>query len=68
MKIKKHSEVIDKWPSMEVFAQDIEVKFHTVYSWYYRGNIPCKHWSKVIETGKERGIRITAQALLDASA
>ena len=65
----KHSNpiggLIDKWPTRQSFASDIEEPVDRVHKWAQSGSIPQRAMSKVITAAGSRGIPLTAQQLID---
>jgi hypothetical protein len=59
-----HRDIIDRWPSMRAFAEDIGVPYVNVNMMRQRRNIHFRHWDRVIEAAKERGIRGVTLKLL----
>lgn len=52
----KHSDVINLWPSLGAFAEDIGVQYGTAKAMRRRGSIPANRWIVVVEKAAERGI------------
>jgi acid phosphatase class B len=52
-----HRDIIDRWPSTRAFAEDIGVPYVNVNMMRQRRNIHFRHWDRVVEAAKERGIR-----------
>jgi len=67
MKIKTHSDIINKWPSVEALSIAIGVKYPTIHAWRSRDSIPSRHWQDVIKAGKKIGVKLTPKILLDTS-
>lgn len=53
--MKTFTDVINLWPSLSEFADDIGVKYVTAQVMRYRGSIAPTHWSLVAEAAKRRG-------------
>lgn len=62
------SEVIDLWPSVEDFASDIGVPFHTAKNWRARNSIPAHRWMQVLRAAKKRRLPINAELLTRVAA
>lgn len=50
-----HGQIIDLWPSISAFADDIGQKADTVRRWRLRDEIPLKHWNDTAKAAKLRG-------------
>lgn len=59
------SGIIDKWPSLQEFAEDIGVKYVTAQVMRHRNSIDSKHW-KALVCGAEK--RLFADVTLEALA
>lgn len=57
------AEIIDLWPSIEEFASDVGVPFHTARNWRARGSIPAYRWAAIIDSGRRRKIKVTSEQL-----
>lgn len=56
--------VIDLWPTQRLFAKDIGVTPQSVNVMHKNNNINHKHWPRMEEKAKERGIkRVTYKKL-----
>lgn len=51
-----HPEIIDLWPSIEAFADDVGAKVATARKWRQRGRIPSEYWVKTEQAASERKI------------
>ena len=51
-----HSDIINLWPSLAAFAQDIGVPYVTAKAMRRRGSIPAPYWIRVVACARERGI------------
>jgi hypothetical protein len=51
-----HSELINLWPSLREFADDLGVLYGTAKAMRRRGKVPAEHWLRMVEAAKERGI------------
>jgi hypothetical protein len=57
------SDLIDLWPSVEDFASDIGVPFHTARNWRARNSIPAYRWAAVVAAAKKRHLSVSADLL-----
>lgn len=51
-----HAHVINLWPSLAAFAEDIGVAYVTAKAMRRRGSIPSCYWVRVIDAAKKREI------------
>jgi hypothetical protein len=51
-----YTEIIDRWPSLHTFADDIGVRYGTAQVMRYRGSISAKYWQRVVAAAADRGI------------
>ena len=64
-----HSQIIEKWPSLSVFAADLSVSYGTAKAMRRRGSIPPAYWPTVVAKAKARRIiGVTLQSLVEAKA
>jgi len=64
-----HADLINLWPSLTVFAEDLRVRYVTAKAMRRRQSIPAAYWSRVVECAAARGIDgITLEVLADAIA
>ncbi|AXV15089.1 hypothetical protein CYG48_04870 [Neorhizobium sp. SOG26] len=64
-----HAEIINKWPSLSDFADDLGIQYGTAKAMRRRGSIPPEHWLKVTYQAVCRGIPgITLEVLAAAVA
>lgn len=62
--IKSFRDVIELWPSIGEFAEDIGVKYVTGQLMKHRDSIDADHWVAVVEAAKRRGFKgVTYEAL-----
>jgi acid phosphatase class B len=59
-----HRDIIDRWPSTRAFAEDLGLPYVNVNMMRQRRSINVRHWDRVIEAAKERGIRGISLKLL----
>jgi hypothetical protein len=52
-----HETIINLWPSLSVFADDIGVSYGTAKAMRRRGSIPPQYWPRMIAKAVERGIK-----------
>ena len=62
--MKTFRDIIDQWPSGVALASDLGEQPGTVRSWRLpdRG-IPSRHWPRLIEAARRRGIYLTYEML-----
>lgn len=53
--IKSFRNIIELWPSIGDFADDIGVKYVTAQVMKHRDSIDADHWVAVVEAAKRRG-------------
>lgn len=63
-----HRDVIDRWPSLREFADDIGVPYGTAKQMRRRNSIPDEYRSAVVEKAKERDIEGVSFELLTLTA
>lgn len=51
-----HRDVIDRWPSLRAFADDIGETYNTTKAMRRRGSIPVEYWPRVVASAVARGI------------
>ncbi|MBE0530262.1 MAG: hypothetical protein IH626_05500 [Rhodospirillales bacterium] len=49
------SDIIDLWPTAEVFASDVGINGALARQWRRRNNIPAAHWARVVDAASVRG-------------
>ena len=54
--MKTFRDVIDSWPSLQAFADDLEVAYVTAQVMRHRNSIASKRWQRVVECAGHRGI------------
>jgi hypothetical protein len=59
-----YTEIIDRWPSLSTYADDIGVRYGTAQVMRYRGSIPAKYWKRVVTAAARRGIEGVSLDLL----
>ena len=61
-----HSDVINLWPSLGAFAQDLGVPYVTAKAMRRRGSIPAPYWVTVVARARERSIEnVTVERLAE---
>lgn len=56
--------VIDRWPSLQAFADDLEVPYVTAQVMRHRDSISPDHWERVVATARDRKISGVSYELL----
>lgn len=56
MRYADHLSIIEAWPSLTDFAEDIGVSYNTAKHIRRRGRIPADYWTRLVEASKRRGI------------
>jgi hypothetical protein len=51
-----HAEIINKWPTLSDFADDLGVQYGTAKAMRRRSSIPSEHWLTVIAKAGDRDI------------
>ncbi|HLP67381.1 MAG TPA: hypothetical protein VK181_07665 [Rhizobium sp.] len=64
-----HTDIINSWPTLTDFANDLGVAYGTAKAMRRRGSIPSEHWLAVVSGAEARSIPgITLEALAKAAA
>ena len=64
-----HADLINLWPSLTLFAEDLGVPYVTAKAMRRRQSIPAGYWSRVVECAVSRNIEgVTLEALAEAVA
>jgi hypothetical protein len=64
-----HAEIINCWPTLSDFADDVAVAYGTAKAMRRRDSIPSEHWIAVVAGAQQRGISgINLEALAQAAA
>lgn len=64
-----HASIINLWPSLSDFADDLSVAYGTAKAMRRRGSIPPQYWPVVIRKADEREIEgVSLEALVSAVA
>jgi hypothetical protein len=66
-------EILCKWPDRQAVHEDAScadtsLSMVAIHRWFQRGNVPAKYWSALIDGAKRRGIAVTAEDIVSASA
>lgn len=64
MHIDTHADVVSLWFSAAELARDLGLDPQVVQKWRTRKVIPAKYWPALIEAGKRRRFKITADMLM----
>lgn len=62
--------IIDKWPSLQAFADDLGVKYVTAQLMRHRDSIASKHWNRAVTSAHKRkihGVTLEVLAALQAA-
>lgn len=51
-----HSDIINLWPSLSQFADDLGVRYGTAKAMRRRGRIPSEYWFRLAQKAEERGM------------
>jgi hypothetical protein len=49
-----HADIINLWPSLSAFAEDIGVPYVTAKAMRRRGSIPSGYWTQVVKCASDR--------------
>lgn len=64
-----HAPIINKWPSLSVFAEDIGVTYGTAKAMRRRGSIPSEYWLSAVTKAALRDIKgVSLKELAEAVA
>lgn len=58
--------LLERWPSRAVIAQDLDVPYPTVGTWYRTGSVPQWYFTALLASAATRGIPLTAEELAQA--
>lgn len=58
--------LLERWPSRAVIAQDLDVPYPTVGTWYRTGSVPQWYFTALLASAAARGIPLTAEELAQA--
>lgn len=51
-----HALLINRWPALSAFADDIGVPYVTAKAMRRRGSIPAAYWLRVVECARARNL------------
>ena len=54
--LETHRDIICRWPSLAVFADDIGVSYEAAKKMSQRRSIGREHWLKIVDAALRRGI------------
>lgn len=64
-----HALLIDLWPSLSAFADDLAIPYETAKAMRRRGSIPAGYWKRMVESAADREIcGVTLERLADLAA
>ena len=64
-----HADLINLWPSLSAFAEDLDVQYVTAKAMRRRDSIPAGYWLHMIASAEARGIEgVTLDVLAPAAA
>jgi hypothetical protein len=64
-----HADLINLWPSLSAFAEDLGVQYVTAKAMRRRVSVPAGYWLRMIECAETRGIEgVTLDVLARAAA
>ena len=59
------AEIIEKWPSIRDFANDVGIAYTTAHSWRTRGLRDASRFPPIVRAAKRRGLRgVTLERLV----
>lgn len=65
----KHSDLIDRWPSLAQFGRETGIPYRSAQQFRRREQIPYWFWTAVIEAAEKRGIKgVTYETLAKGAA
>lgn len=62
------TDIIDRWPSISIFARDIGVGYVTAQTMRYRDQISSKRWHDVVKAAQKRGLDVSYETLAEIAA
>lgn len=62
-----HSDIINEWPSLSDFAEDLGVQYGTAKAMRRRNSIPPEYWMTVVNAARKRKIKAVKLESLAAS-
>jgi len=64
--MKTHPEIIELWPSVNEFAEDVGTSPNLVRCWKHRKSIPAPYWTPLVTAAQDRDIPLTYRMLAEA--
>ena len=61
-------DIIDLWPSIRDFANEIGVRYGTAQVMRYRNQLKDEHWQAVVSAAAKRGLPVTLDMLASIAA
>lgn len=61
-------DLIARWPTVAEFGRDIGVEYQAARKMHERDSIRDVHWTAVVAAARQRGIRVTVEALASMKA
>lgn len=59
-----HADLINLWPSLAEFADDLGVPYVTAKAMRRRSSVPASHWMRMVAVASEKGFSgVTLEAL-----
>ena len=65
--MRTHADIINQWPSLRAFAEDLGISYVNAQVMRYRDSIPVDHWARVIKVASNRGFDGISWESLDAT-
>lgn len=62
--MQTHSDIIDRWPTIREFSQDIGVQYDCAQKMRWRNKIPAKYWPQIVSAARTRKMRGISFAVL----
>jgi hypothetical protein len=67
--MKTFADIINAWPSAEVFADDLRLRYRShARVMKVRNSIPEKYWPDVVDAARRRGIASISMQMLESAA
>ena len=64
----KFADIIDRWPSISIYADDIGVGYVTAQTMRYRDQINVRHWHAIVNAAEKRGLDVSYETLAGIAA
>ncbi len=62
--MKSFRDVIDAWPNLQAFADDLRIPYVNAQVMYHRDSITAERWVEVVTAAQRRGLnRVTYELL-----